>query len=249
MEWMDFENNSVQIERKARRKSLSIYLAPQKPILVRTGLLTPKKYIYEFLLSKKDWILKNIEKFKELDLKFPQRRLLEKEIFPFLGHDLLLKVSITPNKKLFMSRTETHIILHIPMNEWSALSRSQDYSEHHEILRQFYKRESIAHLTERVRHLAKQMNLMPSKLSFREPKGRWGSCSSRGSINLNWRLILFSSDVVDYVIIHELSHLEHLNHSKAFWSLVEKFCPEFEICEKELKQNHMLTQFLDRSPI
>ncbi len=246
MEWMDFENNQVQIQRKMRRKSLSIYLSPQKPIIVRTGLMTPKKIIYEFLLSKKDWILKNLEKFKELDEKFPQRRLLEKEIFPFLGKDLNLKVSITPNKKLFMSRTDTNILLHVPMNEWSALSRAQDYSEHHEVLRQFYKRESITHLTERVQILSKEMNLMPSKLSFREPKGRWGSCSSKGSINLNWRLILFKPEVVDYVIIHELCHLQHLNHSNAFWSLVEKHCPDYQDSEKELKHKQLLTQFLDR---
>ncbi len=246
MEWLDFENNPVQIQRKMRRKSLSIYLSPQKPIIVRTGLMTPKKIIYEFLLSKKDWILKNLEKFKELDEKFPQRRLLEKEIFPFLGKDLNLKVSITPNKKIFISRTEENILLHVPMNQWSAISRGQDYSEHHEVLRQFYKRESITHLTERVKVLSGDMNLLPSKLSFREPKGRWGSCSSRGSINLNWRLILFKPEVVDYVIIHELCHLQHLNHSGAFWSLVEKHCPSYQDSEKELKHNQMLTKFLDR---
>lgn len=243
---MDFENNQVQIQRKVRRKSLSIYLSPQKPIIVRTGLMTPQKIIYEFLLSKKDWILTNLKKFKELDEKFPQRRLLEKEIFPFLGKNLHLKVSITPNKKLFMSRTDANILLHVPINEWSAISRAQDYSEHHEVLRQFYKRESIAHLTERVRFLSKEMGLIPAKLSFREPKGRWGSCSSKGSINLNWRLILFKPDVVDYVIIHELCHLQHLNHSSAFWSLVEKHCSNYKDSEKELKHNQMLTQFLDR---
>lgn len=243
---MDFENNPVQIQRKWRRKSISIYLSPQKPITVRTGLLTPKKLIYEFLLLKKDWIYKNLARFKELDEKFPQRRLLEKEIFPFLGKDLHLRVSITPNKKIFMSRTDTNILLHVPMNEWSAISRTQDYSEHHEVLRQFYKRESIAHLSVRLKFWASEMNLHPTKLSFREPKGRWGSCSSKGSINLNWRLILFKPEVVDYVIIHELCHLRHLNHSHDFWSLVEKYCPEVKHCESELKQNQLLTQFLDR---
>lgn len=246
MELLDFENNEVHIQRQWRRKSVSIYLAPQKPIIVRTGMMTPKKMIYEFLLSKKDWILKNLEKFKELDEKFPQRRLLEKEVFPFLGKDLHLKVSITPNKKLFISRSQTNIVLHVPMNQWSAISRAQDYSEHHEELRQFYKRESMNHLTERVKFLSEQIQLFPTKISFREPKGRWGSCSSRGSINLNWRLILFNPETVDYVIIHELCHLQHMNHSKAFWSLVEKHCPNYDVCEKELKHNQMLTLFLDR---
>ena len=145
-----------------------------------------------------------------------------------------------------MSRTDSHILLHVPMNQWSAISRSQDYSEHHEVLRQFYKRESIIYITERVKFWAKEMSSHPSKLSFREPKSRWGSCSSKGSINLNWRLILFKPSVVDYVIVHELSHLKHLNHSNDFWQHVQKFCPDYEICEKELKQNHLLTQFLDR---
>ena len=246
MELLDFENNEVHIKRQWRRKSVSIHLAPQKPIVVRTGMMTPKRIIYEFLLSKKEWILKNLAKFKELDEKFPQRRLLEKEIFPFLGKDLHLKVSITPNKKLFISRTDSNILLHVPMNQWSAISRAQDYSEHHEELRQFYKRESMNYLTERVKFLSEQMQQFPTKLSFREPKGRWGSCSSKGSINLNWRLILFSPVTVDYVIVHELCHLRHMNHSKEFWSLVEKNCPNYQVSEKELKQNQMLTLFLDK---
>ncbi|WDC85678.1 M48 family metallopeptidase [Caloramator sp. mosi_1] len=65
----------------------------------------------------------------------------------------------------------------------------------------------------------------------------WGSCSSKGNINLNWRLVMMPLDVIDYVIVHELCHLKHPNHSKGFWNLVREFMPDFEGKRRWLKEN------------
>ena len=79
------------------------------------------------------------------------------------------------------------------------------------------------------------MSLYPSNLKFRNNKGRWGSCSYKNSISLNINLMKFPLSVIEYVIIHELAHIKHKNHSKFFWDLVEVFCPKYKDEEVLLK--------------
>jgi hypothetical protein len=74
----------------------------------------------------------------------------------------------------------------------------------------------------------------------RNQKSRWGSCSRRGTISLNWRLIQAPPFVCDYIILHELSHLKEMNHSARFWHEVERVCPDYKMAERWLKQHSVL---------
>jgi predicted metal-dependent hydrolase len=85
-------------------------------------------------------------------------------------------------------------------------------------------RESICLL---VADWAKRMNVRPSKISIRDQSTRWGSCSSRGSLSFNWRLVMAPPEVMEYVVIHELAHLVEPNHGTGFWSLLEGHCPRY----------------------
>lgn len=76
-----------------------------------------------------------------------------------------------------------------------------------------------------------------TRITIRDQKTRWGSCSARGTLSFNWRLMLAPPAVLDYVVVHELSHLTHMNHSKAFWSLVESACPDYRTHRKWLKEH------------
>jgi predicted metal-dependent hydrolase len=90
-------------------------------------------------------------------------------------------------------------------------------------------------LPERVKILADKMNLRYNKITIRSQKTRWGSCSTGKKLSLNYKLMKYRKEVVDYVIIHELSHLKEMNHSKNFWELVEDKCPDYKNLKKELK--------------
>ncbi len=84
--------------------------------------------------------------------------------------------------------------------------------------------------------LARRFEEEPKAIKISRAKKRWGSCSSKKNINLSYRLAQLPMELIDYVIIHELCHLTHMNHSKAFWELVEKRCPDFRKREKELQR-------------
>ena len=95
-------------------------------------------------------------------------------------------------------------------------------------------------LPSRVQAYAAQHQVAVSRISVRNQKSRWGSCSRSGTISLNWRLIQTPLHVQDYIILHELMHLRQMNHSARFWREVKSVCPEYEIAERWLKQNASL---------
>ena len=101
------------------------------------------------------------------------------------------------------------------------------------------RRFAATHLPDRTRALAVKHGLEArlSRISVRNQRTRWGSCSARGQISLNWRLIQVPPSVCDYVIQHEIAHLVHLNHSTRFWELVRTLCPDYPTAEAWLKRS------------
>lgn len=234
----------VELHRRAFRRSMSIYLYPDKPIKVVANHTLAKKDIVDFLMKKQDWIEKTFQKFETQIEKFPEKKIKAYEDFPFLGKSRKLKVVITLHKKIFVSMNDDNLLLHIPRNDWSADTPGQEHPGALKEIRHFYKREAEKHLNERVKFWASLMNLHPSQVKFREQRTRWGSCSSNKVINLNWRLVVFPAEVVDYVIVHELAHLQQMNHSPKFWAIVEKYIPDFKKPMKTLKESHYQVEFL-----
>lgn len=106
-----------------------------------------------------------------------------------------------------------------------------------ETLRQRYRTQARAQFENRVAHYHKITGGHYSSISVRDQKTRWGSCSSRGSLSFNYRLIFAPPIVLDYVVVHELCHLTHMNHSKEFWAMVASVMPEYKTCRTWLKEH------------
>lgn len=109
--------------------------------------------------------------------------------------------------------------------------------KHNEILLNWLKVQAKRHIIKRTRDLAERYGFEYKRIAVKDQSSRWGSCSSLGNLNFNWRLFLAPSVVLDYVIIHELAHTQQMNHSKAFWNIVEKIMPEFRKSKLWLKTN------------
>ena len=114
-----------------------------------------------------------------------------------------------------------------------------DQDHRHQIERHLH-RVAAVELPPRVFHFAQQHGLKVERVTVRNQKSRWGSCSRKGTVSLNWRLIQAPALVADYIVLHELMHLRQMNHSRKFWQEVENVCPEYREAERWLKAHGRL---------
>ena len=103
--------------------------------------------------------------------------------------------------------------------------------------RENYKKEAKTVITRLCRIYAEQMGVSCGKITIREQKTRWGSASSRGNLNFNWKLALMPEEILDYLVVHELAHRVEMNHSPAFWAVVAEEIPDYKTRREWLRQN------------
>ena len=210
--------NQKEIDYTLRFSNKAKYLRLQINHANGLEVILPKRYRHEkaedFILQKKNWILKHLKEKQKAGFYF-----LGREIKVQINYDLFVKKPqiIYSNQKL---------IANIP----AGYTFTQD-----EIYNFWLKHKSKIYIPKRVKELSSLTSFNYNRITIRSQKTRWGSCSAKGSLSFNYRLIRFNEKVVDYVITHELCHLKELNHSKRFWKLVEKFCPDYKSLKRELK--------------
>lgn len=190
---------------------------------------TPVSKVPEFLHTHSDWILLHIARLEKLKskanlLQLPAGVVLIEGI-PYKA-EVLEKGSSRP--KLEINRQKKELLLQIP-------SGKRRQATH--FLEAILQKQARIALKKITRERAAQLGLHPSQVTIRDQHTRWGSCSSKGTISLNWRLIMAPPLVLDYVIVHELCHLVEHNHSKRFWLLVAQNCPDFKKMRAWLKLN------------
>ena len=104
-------------------------------------------------------------------------------------------------------------------------------------LSRWYHLQALSYLKERTCFWAKRIGESFNRITIKDQRSRWGSCSSLHNLNYNWRIIMAPEAVIDYLVIHEAAHLVHLNHSEAFWALVAQHDPDFRLHKRWLRDN------------
>jgi predicted metal-dependent hydrolase len=94
-------------------------------------------------------------------------------------------------------------------------------------------------IKERLNHYCKLVGIEYNGMKIKEQRTRWGSCSKKGNVNFNWKLIMYPQWVIDYVVLHEVCHLRYMNHSKEYWAMVERYMPDYRKAQEWLKKDGM----------
>lgn len=242
-EIIEYRGWTVEVQRKAFRRRISLRLRPGEPLLVQAARLTSLSFICEFIESRREWIESHLHRFVEQDRELPPRGWIFGASYPLLGEDLVLRLSPTPLKKAFVSHDERFLNLHWPLGTAFAENSSTQKIKQ-QLLRTYFRQQGEKILTSKTQQWAEQMQLRPQSLKFSAAQTRWGSCNSKGRLMLNWRLIVFRPEILDSVVVHELAHLKHLNHSAEFWNLVHQHLPAEPQLSKELRESQRLVEFL-----
>lgn len=197
---------------RTRRKTIAIYIRDGN-VEVRAPLGASVKEIDRFVLSKEAWIQANLKK------QISQTK--EREGFAVdYGSEITWRGKMYP----IVSRSGNiagfdGICFYVP----TGLTRPQIKAA----CVQVYRRLALIYLKGRVSCFSGKMGVAPAAVKVNSAKTRWGSCSSKKSINFSWRLALADDDVIDYVVVHELAHLIELNHSERFWAVVKGILPDY----------------------
>ena len=208
-----FKDLVVEHTCKPRLKNSYISVNQELKVTLKTPRVS-KAFINNLLLEKENWIRKQLIK---LEQNIPQKINLEDEVLLF-GE--VHSIDVTEARYL---REKLHRVRKV---DRANILRCYD---------DFYKYSSSEYLTPRVNYFANVMGLKFNALKFRKMKSRWGSCSNSRNITLNSELLKVKKELIDYVIVHELAHLTHMNHSKEFHSLVDSYLPRSKILRRELR--------------
>lgn len=211
----------------ARSRHIRITVQPNGTVVVSSPRYTSTREIEAFLASQQEWIHHQQRSILEKKGNLGELLLFGKSYTKLLNYSSIHKVGF---------RIEGSTIVYNPTEPPSTIHHTDPFFPFQKQLKRFLKTTAAHYIPTRTAEIAKKMNCTYNQLTLKEQKTRWGSCSSKGNLNFNWRLVHYPPEIIDYVIIHELSHLTHMNHSAAFWALVAKFDPQYTLHRNYLKR-------------
>jgi len=212
---------------RSKRKTISLQVSDDATLIVKAPFEVSDKIINRVILKHIEWIDKKKKEIKLRDIKFFKKEFINGEGFLFLGDYYRLK--LVENQE-------------IPLDFENGFYFSKEYLAHaKEIFIDWYKERAYQKISERVMWYAQKRGFKYNKINITNAQKRWGSCSHRNNLNFSWRLIMAPLPVVDYVVVHELVHLDEKNHSKAFWNKVKMLMTDYKKHQEWLKRNgHLL---------
>ena len=208
---MNIDEIVYTFRRSKRAKRLSLRIDQEKGLEIVLPYGCSESRGLCFLKQHREWVTKNYQS--------PDHQLLKQLEFPCIEQTIAIR---------YLQSTTKHVRLSNPLPDVLIFSGPiKDARCCQPKLNRWLKQKAEQHLLPLLAELSEQTGLVYHSASIRLQRGRWGSCSAKGDISLNARLLYKPYEFVRYVLIHELCHLEELNHSPRFWRLVESFVPDY----------------------
>lgn len=211
----------IEIHRRRRQRNMNLSVRGDGSIRVSCNLRRSQREILDFVESCRDFIARRRQKIAVLEQLYPRPQYLSGETILWFGERLRLDVLWSWEERVSARRLGlTSFEIKAPLQSTPEQRR--------EALIKLYKKEARPWFAARLQFFTGLMGVKPSGLSVRGQKTLWGSCSATGAISLNWKLLCCPRDVIDYVVVHELAHIAHRNHSARFWDFVGRFDPHYK---------------------
>jgi predicted metal-dependent hydrolase len=218
------------IRRSRRRRTVAISVDPQLGVLLTAPAGVPVGRLDRIVQDKARWIINRLKLIEKNAIEHPPKKFVSGESFLYLGRHYRLRVIPSANPeaaKLDDGRLKVHVL---------ASSKGRARAEAvREAVVNWYRLHALLELRDRVEMWALKVGALPLQLFVRDQKTRWGSCDSKGNLRINWRIIQAPMRIVDYIVVHEMTHLLQKGHAKEFWTAVGRVMPDYEMRRKELR--------------
>jgi predicted metal-dependent hydrolase len=214
----------IEVKKSKRAKQYWLKANVSEIYLIAPTVNYEITQVMRFLDSKKEWILKTLEYYERVRSNYVEANLKSGTI-SFLGKRYNLQITKDIAPSVIVSDNLSKITFHVT-----------DRRKYKDDLKQWYLAQTRRIVSERLDLIRKRNSSLPAynKVSIKNQRSRWASCSENGNLNFNLILAALPIEIIDYVIIHELAHLIELNHSKDFWNIVKMTDPEFQTHRKLL---------------
>lgn len=228
------ESGSVQINkriiplsiiRSTRAKHISLRIAPAKNVLIITlPWHTPLASAIKFLKGKKEWVLENIK-------EYPQVRLAAGVTIPVLGKEYIIR------------RKGERGITTIDIRRMEiTVHCAPEFTERR--VRDFLRKRLHERCVKRSHAMAERIDKKVRRVTITKAQSNWGSCDGKARVSFSWLLVFAPTEILEYIIAHEVAHLKEMNHGPKFWALVKELCPGMNSAQRWLKEHgHTLHQY------
>jgi len=212
------------------RKSISIEIGKGGTLIVRLPKGMPKDSAVRFITSKESWIKKKQTEAKNKKKEVIKNKFVDGELFFYLGDYYKLEIVAETDQRWPLTF------------DGKVFRLREDYQKRgKEVFLKWYKKQAKRIIEKRVEEFALNYDFNYVEVKVNSAVKRFGSCTSKKTLNFTWRLVMAPQEVLDYVVVHELSHLKNMNHSAKFWNLVASIMPDYKEQEAWLRRNsHLL---------
>lgn len=225
----NFSTITYKIIRK-RRKTIGIKITDKGEVIITSPFGVSEETIKNIIKKKQKWITDKVKLIKEANFAY-NRAFEDGKRLLFLGKELELEI-IKVNKSICHVKIEDEKVR--VFIDSSSMASDDTISN---AIINLYRKEAARLFKERTEIYSKVLGVSPKRIFIKDQKTLWGSCSSKGNINYNYRIIMAPISIIDYIVVHELCHLIHMNHSKEYWNAVKSILPDYEKRRKWLKDN------------
>jgi predicted metal-dependent hydrolase len=214
------------IRRSERARHARILVSPEG-----VEVVVPRRFalreVGPFVEEKRPWIERTLRRMRESDVELPPARLADGGEVPYLGERLALRVRVEPGR----------VRPHVARRRDALHAKVASAASLRDALERWYRRRAGVEVARRLAAAAARAGVEYRSLSIRGQRTRWASCSSRGAMSFNWRLLLAPAAILDYVVEHEVAHLEVHDHSPRFWELLASRCADWRDHEAWLRRH------------
>ena len=227
----------VVMRSRKRTRTIALRIEPEQTLRILAPLRTKRAVIEAMLTRRGVWIR---ERMADLQKRMEARPIVsfrDGDCFLFKGETLRLRLSQDPHRPSACWSDDVGLHVNIPEPDLSPQALCAEVRFETKL---WYKKQARKECEERIAFWNQQTKIQHRHLLMSQPEKRWGSCDGQDVIRINWQLIRAAPRLIDYVLLHELCHVVHKNHSPAFWRLVGAYMPDYLLRRKELRQHSLV---------
>jgi hypothetical protein len=217
MNTIAYKDLTLEVRRSNRRRTVGITIERDGSLILTAPEQTPESQLQEIVHQRSQWIYKHLIRKEALNPSVPKKEYVSGEGFPYLGRNYRLKIIPDDASQEKLKYYRGRFLL-------------QQSSQHkgRELFIEWYKTHLKPHLQSKVDQFKHRVRVNPNSIQIRELGNRWGSCNAKGDLYFHWRVAMLPSEIVNYVVVHEMAHLQEHRHNPTFWETIACILPNYK---------------------